>query len=124
MSGLKRLAHDVGKYIARTATNLRPGAPVPEVLAKMLEKDLYATDGERPASAIFDAMRPGLDEARDEAFAKALDDVREHLRQIDALEGRVRGRDSEALAEVSRRALGVRDQLLALLRNETQEEAE
>lgn len=43
----RRLAHDVGKYVARTARNLPPGGPPDAELVAMLARDLYELGAER-----------------------------------------------------------------------------
>lgn len=52
---LARLYHDVGKYIALSARNLPPSAPLSAELLAALRQDLYAQPGGR-ASAIFAAQ--------------------------------------------------------------------
>ncbi len=81
------LAHDVGKYIARVATNVPPGEPVPSALVPLLIKDLYELPGAQRASARFDELAPE---------DSALQAVRESLREIDALEARVRAGEDDA----------------------------
>ena len=56
MSPWQRLAHDVGKYVARAARNLPASGPVPAVLVGMLVDDLFALRDGQPASAVFVSM--------------------------------------------------------------------
>jgi hypothetical protein len=85
---LQVLAHDVGKYLARTARNL-PERPSPEIV-EMMTRDLYALrEGER-ASQVFESLAAGI-------ITPDLGAIRELFRQIDALEPRVRARDEAAV---------------------------
>jgi len=108
MGGVSRyatLAHDVGKYLARTARNL-PAGDVPDVLLRMLVKDLYSLDGERRASAVFATLRGDLE---------GLDECARKLERIDALEDDVRAGRPEALREAAQLALEVEATLRGLL---------
>jgi hypothetical protein len=107
---LAAIAHDVGKHVARTAVNLR-GGEVPEVLAGMLAKDLYALrDGAR-ASAVLDAMveEAGAAVASDARVARS----KELLADADRLEEGVRAREPDAIARAAAIACEVRDLLRA-----------
>ncbi len=98
-----RLAHDVGKYLTRTARNL-PGGAVPDALIPLLTKDLYATDGKRSASQVFEVLGRPLLEA---PFDTRLDTCRARLAQIDALETSVRRVEQPALRRAAQLALEV-----------------
>ena len=45
----RKLAHDVGKYVARAARNLPPEGAIPRVLVDMLRRDVFGgpNDGAR-----------------------------------------------------------------------------
>ncbi|MFK7987917.1 MAG: hypothetical protein AB8I08_18000 [Sandaracinaceae bacterium] len=90
-----RLAHDVGKYVARIARNVPAGAPVPAPLLPLLVKDLY----ERPG-ADFASLSAGL-EHPDVAVARA------HLGRLDALESAVREGQPDACVEACGLALQI-----------------
>jgi len=108
-----RLAHDVGKYLARTAHNVVPPNWTPE-LAAMLCRDLFELDGGR-ASLVFEDLagsfealvgpRPEL------AHARGL------LVAIDALEGDARRGQPAALDSAACLALAVEDTLRAFAHN-------
>jgi hypothetical protein len=97
----RRLAHDVGKYVARTARNLAPDDAVDAELAAMLARDLYelGAAGER-ASAVLDRLAPA---ARERHVA----DARRLLTEADALEPRVRAAEPRAVARAREIALAV-----------------
>ena len=80
------LAHDVGKYVARTARNVPPGGAMPPALIPMLIRDLYELPGGKRASARFDELALH----GEPAVARAA------LREIDALEADVRAGDDAA----------------------------
>jgi hypothetical protein len=98
-----RLAHDVGKYAARTARNVAPQAWTPE-LAGMLCRDLFELPGGR-ASAVFATLAAALEE--NAGPQPALARVRGMLAEIDALENAVREGAPESLARAARLALDV-----------------
>lgn len=100
---LERLRHDVGKYVARVARNL-DGGPLPDGAVELLLCDLYALDGARPASAVFEALAAGLS-------SEALDEARGRLRAIDAIEAAVRRGDEAAV----RRAAALAREVEALI---------
>lgn len=104
-----RLAHDVGKYVARIARNVPAGGDVPPALAPLLVKDLYETSGGRRASARFAELAAELSEAH-----PSLDLARAALERIDALEAPVRAHDPPALREAASLARGVGDLLSKL----------
>jgi hypothetical protein len=107
-----RLAHDVGKHIARAARNIPPG-DIPDVLTKMLLKDLYATDGTHRASALFETLTAPLDAAYEEAW---LGPCREKLARIDTLEPAIHRGDVSAIREAAGLAVSVEKDLKALYR--------
>lgn len=97
------LHHDLGKRIARTARNVRgvTGTVRGSILA-MLVKDLYAIDGARRASEVFE------DRARElPQLATALDPARAALTRIDALEHAVRAGEAPAIDEAVGLALEI-----------------
>ncbi len=104
------LAHDVGKYLARVAHNVPPGGPFPRALAPLLARDLYELPSGGRASARFEALAAGLDDASLHA-ARAL------LTAVDALEARVRAGDEEACVEACEHAREI-EALLRALANE------
>ncbi|MCZ7685454.1 MAG: hypothetical protein M5U28_44430 [Sandaracinaceae bacterium] len=104
-----RLAHDVGKYVARVARNVSAGAPVPSALLPMLARDLYELPGGQRASARFEALAGALGGPRVER-------ARASLAAIDALEARVRAAEPEACREACALALEVERELRALAR--------
>ena len=110
---IRRLAHDVGKYVARAARNIDDTPPAPPILEMLLE-DLYALDGRHAASRVFETAAATLTPA-----LAALPDItacRERLRRIDHLEGDVRAGRADAVAEAARLAVSVDDTLRRLVR--------
>jgi len=98
-----RLAHDLGKYISRTARNL-PDGPIPDNLLGLLVKDLYATDGRRRASALFNALVGPIEQiVRDER----LDSCRELLGEIDRRETEVRAGNPDTVRRVAALAIKI-----------------
>lgn len=112
-----RLAHDVGKYAARTARNIPRGA-VPDALFEMLLKDLYAIDGRRPASVVFAELAEPLEQLAADA---RIDECRRLLAEIDGLERAVRERDRDALHRAAELALELDGRLRALARDLAEE---
>jgi len=106
-----KLAHDVGKYVARTARNLPPaGTAVPDALVKMLVRDLYALSGTRRASQVLDDLAaPVPAVAGDERVVRA----RSLLREVDELEGAVRAGEGGAIRRAAACALEVESLLRA-----------
>jgi hypothetical protein len=98
------LRHDVGKYITRAARNLPPG-DAPPVLLDMLVADLYRTDGERSALAVYDARvaAAGVD------AGLVPPAIRAELEALMDLEEGVRAHDASAVARACRVALAVDD---------------
>jgi hypothetical protein len=112
---LRRLVHDVGKYVARTARNLEPGAPLDGELVGMLARDLYELGPERRrASEVFDALVVAAD--RNERSFRALPEIRARLGELDALEAGVRAGEREAVEAARAIALAVEERLRALER--------
>ena len=104
----QRLAHDVGKYVARTARNLpADGSPLPSPLLAMLIGDLYG-GGERPG-ARFARL------AEDFAHAR-IAEVREHFATLDTLESDVRAGQSDAVARAAQIARQIEESLRELAR--------
>lgn len=115
----QRLAHDVGKYVARTARNLE-GHELDSTLRAMLVADLYAIDGQRTARALFDELCWGLDDP----WPRALLRCRQLLELIDERRGQVeRGEESE-VRETARFALEVHDLLRGHLLETRRQEAQ
>ena len=108
-----RLVHDVGKYIARTARNVRGQAWTPELVA-MLCRDLFELTGGR-ASAVFEDLAKRI-EART-GTQPALSRVRGLLAQIDGLENAVRRGETTALERAGQLSLAVDEALRAFSRN-------
>ena len=106
------LAHDIGKYIARTAHNVRDGSFTPE-LADMLLADLYHLRGGRPL-AMFLLLAPT--EVRPLAGLPAWRAAHDALCELDAMEPALRARDSAALCKAARLALSVEGHLRDLVR--------
>ena len=92
-----RLAHDVGKYVSRTARNL-PAGPVPPRLVAMLVKDLWDLPAGGGASAVLYRLAP--EDAEPELAA-----ARAALAAADALEDAVRRGDEAAVRQAARHAL-------------------
>jgi len=90
----ERVLHDVGKYVARTATNLPEGALVSPALADLLLRDVYGRGDEARMSATFDSLVGETDDP-------ILTECRECLRTIDGLEADARSGDPDALARVA-----------------------
>ena len=108
-----RLVHDVGKYIARTARNVRGQAWTPELVA-MLCRDLFELTGGR-ASVVFEDLAKRI-EART-GTQPALSRVRGLLAQIDGLENAVRRGETTALERAGQLSLAVDEALRAFSRN-------
>lgn len=112
---LARLAHDVGKSIARAAHNLpETAAPLPAPLLAMLMKDLYALEPGLRASAVFASRSATLSAESIQALAV----VRAWLLEIDALEAAVRAGEPAAITRAAQLALEVEARLRALARGE------
>lgn len=112
-----KLAHDVGKYLGRTARNLlpEPGALDGGLLA-MLLADLYgAGPGSRPG-ALFASLRQELVPLLREPESAVLAAAATGLLRLDEIEPEVRAAKPAALAEALRCALFVEQQLRKLAR--------
>lgn len=106
-----RLAHDVGKYVARVARNLPPAGAVPAPLVAMLVKDLFELQKGKRASAVLSELAGDLEPiVRDERVARA----RELLAEADTLEPRIRAGDADAVRRGAQIALEVESSLRAL----------
>ncbi len=114
------LAHDVGKYVARTAKNVsgNPNAALPEVLISMLVRDLFALDGTRPASAVLEERARAHPRLTADARVTS---ARARLAEVDALEARVRAGQPEAIRQACAAAREVESLLRALARDAAEE---
>jgi hypothetical protein len=108
-----RLAHDVGKYVARTARNVGEANWTPE-LAAMLYRDLFALPDGR-ASAVFADRARAIEELV--GPRPALEHVRAVLAEIDALETSTRRSELPALVRAARLSLAVETALREFARN-------
>lgn len=108
------LAHDVGKYVARTARNL-PAGPVPAVLLEMLAKDLWALPAGGSASEVFARLAAPL--LSSSSPDPRLAEVHARLAEADGLEAAVRGGDDAAVRRACALALEVEALLRALARD-------
>lgn len=111
---LARVAHDVGKHVARAACNIRPGEPAPPALVDMLARDLYALRGGARASQVLEesVARSGgsLDTEQSVRRCRAL------LREADALEAEVRAGVGDAVGRAAEIAREVHEVLRAATR--------
>jgi hypothetical protein len=107
-----RLAHDVGKYIARAAKNIR-GDDVPPVLVDMLASDLYELRDGRRASEIFAERVASLADLAD----PRLGEVAQLLVEADRLEPQLRAAAPDAVARGAEIALRVAALLGAVARD-------
>lgn len=107
----RALAHDVGKYVARTAHNVRDGAWTPD-LGRMLMADLYDLRGER-ALRLFVRLAPvgtsPLAALPEWKSAHAL------LCELDTMEPALRSADVKALNRAAHLALAVERSLRELV---------
>jgi hypothetical protein len=105
-----RLAHDVGKYVARTARNVADG-PVPAPVLAMLVKDLWELPAGGRASVVFERLAAPLrpDPRLEEAGGR--------LAEIDALESAVRAGDDGAVRRACALALEVERLLRAVAKD-------
>jgi hypothetical protein len=111
------LVHDVGKRIARTARNVgdRPASPA---VVRMLLSDLYAIDGRRCASLVFEErVTPLVPHVHPDWLAS----VRADLAEVDAHRDGVSNGDAASIARVVALACAVEYSLRALA-NELAEE--
>jgi hypothetical protein len=102
----RRLVHDVGKYVARTARNL-PDEPTPD-LVEMLARDLYELPSGR-ASQVFEALAADLD-------GPAIAAVRALLVEADGLEPRLRAGERQAVRRGAALAREIEERLRAAVR--------
>jgi hypothetical protein len=101
------LAHDVGKYVARTAHNVPDGAWTPE-LAGMLLRDLFDLRGERALQA-FQRLAPAATSPL--AAFPEWTTAHDLLRELDAMEPTLRTLAAPALQNAARLALLVESAL-------------
>jgi hypothetical protein len=94
------LVHDVGKYIARIASNVKAG-DVPPALVPLLARDLYELPSGGRASERFAALSVGLEKN------EYLQTAKKHLATIDRLEPGVRAGEPEACKDACVLALNV-----------------
>lgn len=106
----RALAHDVGKYIARTARNVAAGSWTTE-LAVMLLDDLFDEHGERALQAF---MR--LSSGAEHALAQFPEWTTAHdaLVMLDGMESELRKGDRVSMDQAARLALTVEAALRAL----------
>ena len=106
-----QLAHDVGKYVARTARNLASGAVVDAELLAMLCRDLYGdAKSERPVArfaALAAELRPLLADA-------SLTQTERLLAELERCEAAVRAGHPEAVQQAVALALQIENLLRAL----------
>jgi len=105
------LAHDVGKYVARTAHNL-PDGPIPAPIVEMLTRDLWALPAGGRASEVFARLAAPLCDGG--APDARLERARALLADIDALEVEVRAAVPSAVRRAAALALEVESLLRAL----------
>jgi hypothetical protein len=103
----------VAKYISRTAHNL-PTGKIPRALIDLMLKDLYAIDGARSASVVFEELAAPLEAIRRD---HRLDACRKLLKEIDSLEREIRTGDDPAIRQAGAMALEV-DALLRSISKE------
>lgn len=112
-----RLAHDVGKYLARTARNLPPHitAPIDAALLDMLCRDLYgaAPQADRPALLFAKLSAPIAAQLGDPRLARAA----EMFSELAALEEKVRSGELAAVERACGLAREVEQLLRALARD-------
>ena len=101
------LAHDVGKYVARTARNVPDGAWTPELVG-MLLRDLYDLRGERALQA-FLRLAPAATSPL--AAFPEWTTAHDLLGELDAMEPALRALEAPALREAARLALLVESAL-------------
>lgn len=116
----RKLCHDVGKYLTRAARNIGDAKVEGPLLALMLD-DLFALDGERRASLVFEDITLPL-EALIGKNAH-LEACRTMLLRIDALESDIRAEKAAAIKEASTLAVEIEDRLRRLLLELTADDA-
>jgi hypothetical protein len=105
-----RLAHDVGKYIARIAHNL-PRGGIASSLVRLMEKDLFAIDGTRSASQLFNQLAEPLESILDD---ERITSCRIMLEEIDSLKTGIQNREPEVIRRAAALAVQVEDTLREL----------
>jgi hypothetical protein len=108
---MRRLVHDVGKYVARTARNLAPETTLTPPIVAMLTRDLYETYAGERASAHLG--RSSLAALAPPAYRRA----RELLEEIDRLEPNVRAGEPPAVRRAAALACEVERALRSLITN-------
>ena len=108
-----KLAHDVGKYISRMARNLGDG-DIPQPVAVLLFKDLFAIDGKNTAANVFETYAAAL-----EAIMKdsRLTECRIKLKEIDSLKGSIANEDTAAMRKAATLALEIEESLNDICRD-------
>jgi hypothetical protein len=104
------LAHDVGKYVARTARDVSDGVWTPELVG-MLLRDLYDLRGERALQA-FLRLAPAATSPL--ATFPLWTTAHALLRELYAMENELRAGHAPALQSAARRALLVESALREL----------
>jgi hypothetical protein len=104
------LAHDVGKYVARTARNVSDGVWTPE-LVRMLLRDLYDLHGERALHAF---LRLAPAETSPLSSFPEWTTAHDLLCKLDTMEPELRAQHAPALQSAARRALLVESALREL----------
>jgi hypothetical protein len=112
----RKLAHDVGKYVARAARNLPPKGPIPGVIVDMLWKDLFGTlgGGETPVQR-FEALASQL-ATNDPRIA----DVRARFARVAALERELAGGTELVVRSIAADALAIEQALSTLARDRSE----
>ena len=108
-----RLAHDVGKYLARTARNL-PDAEIPEVLVSLLFKDLFELMPGKSSLRVFEELANPLYQAWPDPRLKQ---CRGLLEAIEKLKDAVRDADDRAVRRAAEMALQVESLLLDIVKD-------
>jgi cobalamin biosynthesis protein CobD/CbiB len=104
------LAHDVGKYVARTARNMPDGTWTPERVS-MLLRDLYDLRGERALQAFLRLAPPVTSPLASFPEWTTAHDL---LCELDGMENELRAGHTPALNGAARRALLVESALREL----------
>lgn len=109
----RKLAHDVGKYVARAARNLPPSGAISGVLVDMLWKDVFGTSssGHTPSQR-FETLARELGSS-DPRIAE----VRERFARIAALEKELAGGTELVVRAIAADALAIEQALSSLARD-------
>lgn len=110
-----RLAHDVGKYVARTARNLSGELtpPLAGPLLDMLCRDLYGSEKEVRPSRLFAQLAAPIAEQTAEP---RLERVGAIFVELDAMEEQVRGGERAAVVHAVRLACEIEESLRGMAR--------